>query len=118
VKSAKRFCSMAIILATLATGATATAEEQPPQRVVFYGDLSLDTPAGVKTLYGRLRSAAEIVCHASRIDPLAFYRKTRLCVNGSMDRAVTDVDAPLLTSYHNDQTRRTRAAYASVASHS
>jgi len=66
----------------------------------FY-DLNLDQPAGVATLYRRIKFAAQEVCG----DPkppgtVVVSSRWRDCVAASVDRAVVAVDRPSVTAYH------------------
>jgi UrcA family protein len=74
-------------------------------RRINYSDLDLSRKAGAAALYSRIKSAARQVC-----DPLGAselwvsYTQVRLCVHQAIDRAVADVNAPALTSYHQART--------------
>jgi UrcA family protein len=67
---------------------------------VSFTDLNLDRPAGAHTLLGRLRGAAQRVCgtDGGRAD-----HDYQACVAKALDRAVTEVDNPLLTSLHHSR---------------
>ena len=85
------------------TGGLAWAAE--PIRVnVSYADLNLESAAAVRTLYGRLRSAAQRVCTPvddGRYSPsnFAFQR----CYQTALDSAVAKSNRPVLTAMHNSR---------------
>jgi UrcA family protein len=81
-------------LASDATAAsTTTASVTYP---VGYSDLGLSTAKGAKTLYLRIRYAAETVCESA-----ATYGKKEgeACVNKAVNDAVARINAPRLTQY-------------------
>jgi UrcA family protein len=63
---------------------------------VGYSDLDVSTVNGAKTLYLRIRYAAETLCESA-----ATWGKKEgeACVNKAVNDAVTRVGAPLLTQY-------------------
>jgi UrcA family protein len=63
---------------------------------VGYGDLDVSKLKGVKTLYLRIRNAAETLCESA-----ATWGKKEAdaCVQKAVNDAVARVDAPLLTTY-------------------
>ena len=61
-KTSLTFALATSALALMSVTAQAGAPE-PLTRTVSYSDLNLDSPAGAKVLYQRLRTAAETVCH-------------------------------------------------------
>lgn len=97
----------AAISCAFAFTATAVAEEsggEPLTRVVNYADLNLNSDAGVKVLYSRLRYAARHVCNSYEGQQLIQGERWRDCYSGAMERAVTDIDMPTVTIYHLAQT--------------
>jgi UrcA family protein len=65
-------------------------------------DLDLSTPDGAKTLLGRLRHAAVIACgeQPDRWDGLEAIQAYKTCLRTSMDDAVNQVHAPLVTALY------------------
>ena len=65
-------------------------------------DLDLSTPDGAKTLLGRLHHAAVIACgeQPDRWDGLEAIQAYKTCLRTSMDDAVNQVHAPLVTSLY------------------
>jgi UrcA family protein len=102
----------ALLLSTLmgALGAIdmAAAAEPTPEiatRRINYSDLDLSRTAGAAALYRRIKSAARQVCDP--MDSRAFgisYTAMHACVQQAIARAVADVNAPVLTSYHQAAT--------------
>ena len=75
-------------------------------RTVKYGDLDLSRTAGAASLYSRIQTAARAVCES----PLSTGVRgemllSRHCMEESIARAVADVNAPTLTSYHLMKTK-------------
>ena len=83
---------------------------------VFYGDLNLDRPAGINTLYSRLESAADTVCapRASGLN-LALQRDRKACYSDALDTAVYNVGLPALEEAHFASTGRRAPASEQVA---
>lgn len=98
-------CSQQSFAATLVT-------ESGRTRAVSTGDLDLDRPAGVATLYQRIQAAARAVCREEALDfrqntrsfaPVS-WRKT--CVAQAIDGAVADVDNVRLSALHRGSPER------------
>jgi len=88
-------------LGCAAIGANALAADSPAAATVTYSvgysDLDVSTTKGAKTLYLRIRHAAETLCEST-----ATWGKKegQACVNKAVEDAVARVDAPLLSQYH------------------
>lgn len=83
---------------------------------VFYGDLNLDRPAGISTLYSRLETAADKVCaprHNGR--DVALERDRRSCYSDALDTAVYNVGLPGLDEAHFASTGRRAPASEQIA---
>jgi UrcA family protein len=77
------------------------ADARGPSAVtVRYDDLNLDTDSGVRTLYARLKRAAELVCPGSHDRDLARVSIGRACKAQAVDAAVTRVHNPRLAALH------------------
>jgi UrcA family protein len=108
-KTAVPCALLAILLGPLSACADVAAA--PPvyevaTRTVKYGDLDLSHTAGAANLYSRIQTAARAVCEP----PLAAGVRgemllSRRCMEQSIARAVADVNAPTLTSYHLMKTK-------------
>jgi UrcA family protein len=95
------------MLATILTshGAIAATGESPyeaTQRRVRYADLDITRSAGAAALYTRITAAARAVCEPtlSTWEQESIASRSRRCREQAIERAVADVNAPALTSYH------------------
>jgi UrcA family protein len=79
---------------------------------VGYSDLDVSKIKGAKTLYLRIRYAAETLCESA-----ATWGKKEgeACVNKAVNDAVARVDAPLLTQYSQLRSRGDRAGLVQLA---
>jgi UrcA family protein len=101
MKTAVPGAVLAILLGPLSVCANAYAQPgyQLATRTVKFDDLDLTRTAGAATLYSRLQTAARAVCEPASGGRDA-YLLMRRCIDQSITRAVGDVNAPALTSYH------------------
>ena len=92
----------AISLAGLALGgpAQAATPKDLPSVIVKYGDLNLDTPAGIKNLHSRLRYAAEQVCSPLNSRVLGLRDQYEHCVADAVKQSVAEVGHPNLSNFH------------------
>jgi len=87
--------STAALCSALSTSAEA---EDVPTKTVRFSDLDLTKSDGAKVLYGRIRAAARNVCEASNgTDPI-LRMAVKGCIEKAVDKAVKDVNAPMLTA--------------------
>src|SRR5690348_8086558 len=89
----------ALIAGSLAGMAQATSVlRNVQQQVVSYADLNLDDSADAADLFSRIQTAARMVCgtHLGP-GPLALQFVWQDCVADATARAVSDVNAPLLS---------------------
>jgi len=79
---------------------------------VGYGDLEVSNLKGAKTLYLRIRNAAETLCESA-----ATWGKKEgdACVQKAVNDAVARVDAPLLTSYSQLRSKGDKAGLVQLA---
>jgi UrcA family protein len=100
---------MTIVLGSLSACADAVAASpgyEVATRTVKYGDLDVTRSPGAATLYSRIRHAAQQVCEpASSAEARYAVLLSRHCMEQSIARAVADVNAPALTSYHLSKTK-------------
>ena len=68
---------------------------------VSYGDLNLDTEAGAKVLYHRLRRAAGEVCTSLESMDAVLRATWTACYHNAMNSAVASVNKPRVTVLHN-----------------
>ena len=109
-KTAVPCALLAILLGPLSACADVHAAQpgyEVATRTVKYGDLDLTRSAGAATLYSRIQNAANAVCEpAISSGARESILLTRRCVAESIARAVADVNAPALTSYHLSKTKQ------------
>ena len=80
--------------------ASALPPESPPTRVVHFDDLDLSKPAGIQTLYRRIKFAAHMVCEPYIDSDIHSSGAMRACVIQAVDHAVSRVNSPALTELH------------------
>ena len=103
MKSAVRRTLAAVCMASVCALASAGSPDQPLQRTVSFADLDINHPAGAAVLYQRIRAAAREVCRPISERDLAVAELTRSCVQDAIARAVTEVNAPKLSQYHETE---------------
>ncbi len=91
----------AAVLSLSSIATAADLADGASRRVVRYGDLNLTRLAGVKVLYERISHSARDACEQVNSRSLAAVAKAQECTRQSIARAVAEVDAPLLSSYHS-----------------
>lgn len=90
---------LALSVATAASAAAALpVETEVVTRIVRFNDLDIATAGGAAALYGRIVSAARLVCREARPT------ETQTCRTLAVDVAVADVGSALLTSIHHGAT--------------
>ena len=82
-------------------GSTALADEPVRSEIVKFPDLNVDTPEGVRALYGRIHAAAKRVC--SDTDP-AFRFPAATCAREAEAQAIAKVGLPQLVAYYRAKT--------------
>jgi UrcA family protein len=105
--------STAIVGTALASEPTATSTTQwSLSYPVRYSDLDLSTTKGAKTLYLRVRYAAEMLCESA-----ATWGKKEgeACVNKAVNDAVARINAPLLTQYSELRSKGDKASLMQLA---
>ena len=77
---------------------------------VAYDDLNLSSPAGAKTLYARLESAASRVCggEPNLLQELQKQIAFHSCYDKALDNAVRKVDDPRLQALHRERLSESR----------
>jgi len=95
---------VALALAGLALGpAQAIADESGRSTLikrVTFSDLNLRNEAGARVLYRRIKTAAEDVCAPFNGRQLVQRMNQTACVTSAMERAVRQVNEPVLTRYY------------------
>ena len=116
-KAAKFVVAAGFLAVSLtAIGGTALASEPTATSTVTYpvgySDLDVSTAKGAKTLYLRIRYAAETVCESA-----ATWGKKEgeACVNKAVNDAVARINAPRLTQYSQLHSKAEKSGLVQVA---
>jgi UrcA family protein len=72
---------------------------------VSYGDLNLNTGAGARVLYRRLRQAAGEVCTSFESMDAVLRATWTACYQNALNSAVASVNKPAVTALHNQLSR-------------
>jgi UrcA family protein len=100
MNSFNRITSLIVLASFTGLAFGAAPSDNPPQRAVSYADLNLNRKAGAETLLFRIKSAAREVC-APLLDPaMTAALSYKHCVTRAIDRAVADVNAPVLAQVY------------------
>ena len=99
-------------LAALALSSFATAASPTNSVVVKYGDLNLNSQAGIARLHKRISNAAESVCDQHETRLLSLQSAYKECVNLALSDGVAAVDNAGLSQFHANKGR-----YSVVAAH-
>jgi UrcA family protein len=84
--------------AALCTALSTSVEaEDAPSKTVRFSDLDITKSDGAKVLYSRIRAAARDVCELSTSTDPILRMATKGCIDKAVDKAVKDVNAPMLT---------------------
>jgi len=83
--------------------------------VVRFSDLDVTKIEGAKTLYARLRIAAKVVCEPLESASSWGARQYQACMGKAIADAVTSVNRPLLTQYHQSRTGNDKSGPIQVA---
>ena len=96
----KIYTAIACVMGTAALCSalsTSVEAEDVPSKTVRFSDLDITKSDGAKVLYSRIRAAAQDVCGLSAgTDPIQ-RMATKGCIEKAVDKAVKDVNAPMLT---------------------
>ena len=99
--------SLCAAVPALAQQASAPSTTQLNSRVVPYGDLNLDSPAGADTMLRRMNDASRFVC-GDRRGPRTMQENgvVHACTGETMDNAVADLGHPNVTNRYYGNTPR------------
>jgi len=91
-----------VVLGWVATAGSAHAGEigNALTKTVDYGDLNLDTEAGARVLFFRLRSAAKEVCSPLAGRSLSLHSRWQACYDKAVASAVAQVNRPAVTALY------------------
>ena len=113
-----KFILVAVFLSLgcAAIGGNAFASDSPAAATVTYpvgySDLDISTTKGAKTLYLRIRYAAETLCE----NAATWGKKEgQACVNKAVDDAVVRINRPLLSQYHQLRSKGDKAGLVQLA---
>ena len=98
----------ALISASVGMAAETETRTDIPSITVRYTDLDLNTSAGVRELYSRLRIAARNVCNVGESRALINAMESKSCYVQVLGRAVDDAHLPTLTSLHRVESAHER----------
>ena len=87
-------------LAALALSSLATAGSRDAGVVVKYGDLNLNSQAGIASLHKRIRNAAESVCTPLETRILGLRAAYENCIEQAIDGGIAAVGNANLTALH------------------
>src|SRR5258708_7882186 len=76
---------------------TSVKAEDAPSKTVRFHDLDITKSDGAKVLYSRIRAAARDVCELSTGTDAIMRGVIKVCIEKAVDKAVKDVNAPMLT---------------------
>src|SRR5260370_31638568 len=87
--------------AALSTALSTSVKAQDvPSKTVRFSDLDITKSDGAKVLYSRIRAAAREVCELSTTSTDPILRLAiKGCIEKAVDKAVKDVNAPMLTYF-------------------
>jgi len=100
MKSIKSLLSVA---ALAISGIAAAGSPDSHSVVVRYGDLNLNSKAGVASLHKRIRNAAESVCSELNNHVLVLRDMYKQCVSEAVSSGVTQVANPNLSNFHRSK---------------
>ena len=103
-------------LGCAAIGGNAFASDSPAAATVTYpvgySDLDISTTKGAKTLYLRIRYAAETLCE----NAATWGKKEgQACVKKAVDDALVRINRPLLSQYHQLRSKGDKAGLVQLA---
>jgi len=87
----KSIKSLLPLIALAASGIASAASQDVPSIVVRFGDLDLNTQAGVSRLHKRIRNAAESVCGPLDTRILGLRDAFNECVKDAVSNGITAV---------------------------
>jgi UrcA family protein len=105
-----RFASVAVLVGSLLAGSLAAAPvvsaQEAPSIVVKYSDLDLSTSDGARTLYKRIRAAANMVCPYGDARELTLKAIGQSCRADAIERAVRTIHNTELAAIRDEHAKR------------
>jgi len=98
-KGLVKLLPVAVCLALSGVAAASTPKDLPSV-VVKYGDLNLDSKAGVASLHARLKTAAKSVCSPLDSRVLGLRDHYERCVTDAVSQSVASVGNSSLSQFH------------------
>ncbi len=98
------------VLSPFASAAAASSDEVAT-RTVKFGDLNLNRPEDVVTLYSRIKSAANQVCEPWDSRAVDTIVRSRHCKERAIGQAVADVKSSQLLTFHMATTSQIEPAF-------
>lgn len=92
---------VAALTSSIATVSFASDSSDALQVKVEYGDLNVPSTSGATSLYNRIRSAAQTVCHPFNNPGLGSQKLLAACVHKAMSNAITEINQPALFTIAN-----------------
>jgi len=96
----KIYTAISCVISAAALGtvlSTSVEAEDVPSKTVRFSDLDITKSDGAKVLYSRILAAARDVCALSTGSDPILRPAVKGCIDKAVDKAVKDVNAPLLT---------------------
>lgn len=91
---------LSVLAALAVSGMAAASTPHLESRVVRYGDLNLNSRAGVASLHQRIRNAAESVCGDMNSRILGLKDAYDQCVAEAVEQGVSSVGNENLSNFH------------------
>jgi UrcA family protein len=102
--------TLAVLLSPLATTSAAAAPGyEVATSTVKFGDLNLNSPEDVATLYARIKAAANEVCEPTDSRSIDTFMRVRHCKEQAIRRAVADAQSSQLMTFHMAATNQVDA---------
>ena len=99
----KSIKSLLTVAALAISGIAAAGSPDDHSVVVRYGDLNLNSQAGVASLHKRIRNAAESVCSELNNRVLGLRDMYEQCVSEAVSSGVNQVANPNLSNFHRSK---------------
>ena len=94
------------LVALAVSGVAAAGQPKAEGVVVHFGDLNLNSQAGVVSLHKRIRNAAESVCSPLDLKVLGLRDTYDECVKEAVENGVAAVGNPNLSNFHANKGKR------------